>query len=91
VPFFISLLTLDTVAFFVFVGLLFLDMMFSRGLVECLSRVSRGKPLRVDTDQRVSHRWPQHTSGSPAKLKPENQKALPIPPAYLGSRLAIKC
>jgi hypothetical protein len=70
--------------------LLFLDMMFSRGLVECLSRVSRGKPLRVDTDQRVSHRWPQHTSGSPAKLKPENQKALPIPPAYLGSRLAIK-
>jgi hypothetical protein len=66
VPFFISLLTLDTVAFFVFVGLLFLDMMFSRGLVECLSRVSRGKPLRVDTDQRVSPRLPQHTGAQRA-------------------------
>src|SRR4249920_3477590 len=65
VPFFISLLSLDTVAFF-FVGLLFLDMMFSRGLVECLSRVSRGKPLRVDTDQRVSHRLPQHTGAQRA-------------------------
>jgi len=45
VTFFISLLSLDTVAFFV-VGLLSLDMMFSLGLVECLSRISRDKPLR---------------------------------------------
>jgi hypothetical protein len=41
---------LDTVAFFV-VGLLSLDIMFSLWLVECLSQVGRGKPLRVDADQ----------------------------------------
>src|SRR5258705_13404867 len=55
-PFSVGLLSLGTAPFFV--GLLCLDMMLSSG-GRMSSRVSRGRPLRVDADQSSATYWTQ--------------------------------